>query len=72
MPKTLGKFDAWGQGHIILKHARAMCAERMSASGQHSSAGKLEMENEFYNFGGCHEKPIIESFELSPHMICLG
>ena len=46
-----------------------LCAQRewASASGQHSSAGKLEMENKFYNFGGCHEKPNWEFWIEPPH-----
>ena len=48
------------------------CAERMSAEGGHSSAGRLKIKKEINYFDGCHENSLTESFDLSTQLDMSG
>ena len=39
---------------------------------QHRAAERLEMEIVLKDFGECHENSLIESFKISPHLICFS
>ena len=38
----------------------------------HRVAQRLKMEKKLKDFEECHENSLIESFKMSPHLICLS